>query len=367
VFWLLLTTKMKKIIFLFLITTFFLSGCVTIARKEVLPTYNINGVGYYSLISLCNGRGINWQYDTFSRVIILNKNSHRINLRVGDSLILVDGSSLVLDQPIDIHQGEIVVPEKFKEQVIDVLFRESAPPPKTISRVEKIRKIVLDAGHGGSDPGAIGRTGLKEKDVNLDIAKRLANLLRNEGIAVVLTRSSDVFIPLSTRANIANSTKADLFVSIHSNANRVRSLNGFETYYVAPNVSDSSRALTAAKTAALNLDSASFASQSQDLKAILWDMIYTNARAESIELANAVCRSMDSNLDAKILGIKGARFQVLRDARMPAVLIEVGFVSNLDEERMLRNSFYRQKIAESIAQGIRVYAEDSVIIEAAKR
>jgi N-acetylmuramoyl-L-alanine amidase len=201
----------------------------------------------------------------------------------------------------------------------------------------------------------------------LDIAKRLSNLLRDDGINVVMTRSSDVFVPLPNRVEIANRSGADVFVSIHSNANHVRSLNGFEVYYVAPSVSDSRRALASAKNTALNLDKANFSGNSLDLKATLWDMVYTNARAESIELSSAICRSTDKNLDAPILGTKGARYEVLRDVRMPAVLIEIGFLSNYNEERKLKNSYYRQKISESIEQGIRDYARDMMIMEAAKR
>ena len=344
------------------------TGCATVPpTQETFTTYNINGSTYYSLFSLCQARGIEWQYDTFSRVAVLNKGTHKVSLRARDTLVLVDGNELNLDKPVDLYQGAIVVPYKFKDQVIDVLFKVSVPEKTTAPQAQKIRKVVIDSGHGGMDPGAIGRTGLREKDVNLDIAKRLAEILRSEGVDAVLTRTTDSFVPLSTRAFIANTSGADLFVSIHSNANRVKSMNGFETYYVAPTVSDTSRALLSAKNAKLNLDNRCFASSSQDLKATLWDMIYTNARAESIELANSISRSMDGNLDARILGIKAARFQVLREVRMPAVLIEVGFVSNLDEERLLKNNFYRQKLAESIAEGIKNYSKDSTIMEAATR
>ena len=354
-------------ILLFSFWLFNFTGCATVPQKEALPTYNINGAGYYSLVSLCEAKVITWQYDTFSRSVNLERDAHKVNLRVGDNLVLVDGNALIMDHPVDIYQGVIVVPTKFKEQVIDALFKGQAPVQKKICVQSRIKKIVIDAGHGGNDPGAIGRTGLNEKDVNLDIAKRLANLLKSEGFLVTLTRSSDVFIPLQRRPEIANNGDADLFVSIHSNANRVRSLNGFEAYYVAPTVSDSNRACAAAKDSAPSVANGSLASGSQDLKAILWDMTYTDARAESIELSQSICKSMDNNLDAKVLGIKSARFEVLKGARMPAVLIEVGFVSNTNEERMLKNGFYREKIAESIAEGINRYAQDITIMEASKK
>jgi N-acetylmuramoyl-L-alanine amidase len=267
---------------------------------------------------------------------------------------------------VDLYQGTVVVPYKFKEDIIDALFPSSYR--ERVSRVQlNIKKVVLDAGHGGHDPGAIGRSGLREKEINLDIARRVASLLRNEGVQVVLTRPSDKYIPLGTRVRIANDSRADIFVSIHSNANPVRSLNGFEVYYVAPSVSDSKRALFAARSSNLELEGAVFASRSPTLKAILWDMIYTCARAESIELADAICKSTDSELNVEVLGVKGARYEVLRGAQMPAVLIEVGFLSNSNEESKLRNSFYRQKIAEAIVGGITDYAQDASSMEVVKR
>ena len=364
--------KIKKLFAFTIILSlaaFFLSGCAGVPTKTAgIPTYNIGGQTYYSLVSLCESRNIDWQYDTFTRIIILNKNSHRVNLMVGDALVLVDGAPLHIKYPVDIYQGAIVVPYKFKEQVLDVLFKESYPLSKAARSVLKIRKVVIDAGHGGNDPGAVGRTtGLREKDVNLDIAKRLSNLLRAEGVQVVMTRSTDRFIPLSRRVEIANNSGAELFISIHSNANRVKSLNGFEVYYVAPGVNDSQRAYNSAQDAELNLESASFASRSLELKAILWDMVYTNSRAESIELARSLCRAVNNNLDAKILGVKGARFEVLRGVRMPAVLIETGFLSNYNEEHMLKNSYYRQKISQALIQGIRDYAQDLKLMKVAQR
>jgi N-acetylmuramoyl-L-alanine amidase len=358
-----------KIKNLFFILTYFLavilsvSGCATIPTREALPTYNINGATYLSLVSLCEARGINWEYDTLTRTVVLKKDTHKINLMVGDSLALVDGESRYLNDPVDIYQGMLVVPYKFKERIIDVLFKEYYPGRRAGPLLSRIKKIVIDAGHGGMDPGAIGRTGLREKAVTLDIAKRLANLLRQEGVSVIMTRSADTTVSLTRRVDIANNAEADLFLSIHANANRVRSLKGFEIYYLSPRADDSRRALSAAQNVALDLEGASFAGKSLSLKAILWDMIYTYNRAESVELARTVCRNIDRNLDTRILGIKGANFYVLKGVRVPAVLIETGFLSNYDEERLLRNGYHRQQIAGAIKDAISDYAQDLAMAE----
>ncbi|MFA6358727.1 MAG: N-acetylmuramoyl-L-alanine amidase [Candidatus Omnitrophota bacterium] len=362
------TNNYLKLFFICIALIFLISGCATIPAVDNIPTYSISGVTYYSLASLCDLHGVTMQYDTFLRTAYLSKDAKSASLRLGDSLILVNNNIMHLNSCIDIYQGAIVVPRQFKEQVFDILFKQPTSVTRQLSGGKiRLNKVVIDAGHGGNDPGAIGKNGLREKDVNLDIAKRLSSLLRSEGVQTILTRSKDNFIPLSTRVSIANRSGADLFISIHSNANRSRSLSGFEVYYVAPSVSDSKRAAFTARNASLNLKEAVFASNSLDLKAIVWDMIYTNSRAESIELSRSLCKVMDSNIDAAILGIKSARFQVLKGVRTPGVLVEVGFVSNLNEERLLRTGAYREKLAEGILEGLRSYSQEMALVEAALR
>ena len=215
--------KYLKTFFTCISLVILISGCATIAPQIAISAYSINGVTYYPLVSLCDLRGVDIKYDTLIRTAYLSKDGKRVNLRAGDELVLVNDNIVHLNSPIDIYQGTIVVPSQFKEQVFDRLF------PQVISTRRRLNKgkinlsnVVIDAGHGGNDPGAIGKNGLREKDVNLDIAKRLSDLLRGEGVCTVFTRSNDRFIPLSTRVNIANKSGADLFISIHSNANRSR-------------------------------------------------------------------------------------------------------------------------------------------------
>jgi len=359
--------KALRNIILFLVLAAFTAGCAGIPTRAGLPSYTINGTSYVPLIALCEARGIKWEYDTFSKKVDLNRDSHRISLMVGERLVLVDGAPQYLKHPVDFYQGAIAVPYKFKEQVIDVVFKET----KTYRRaaavpLTRFKKIVVDAGHGGTDPGAIGRTGIREKLLTLDIAKRLSKLLRDDGFEVVMTRSSDAFVPLSRRVAITNKHNADLFISIHANANRVRSLRGFEVYYISPQAGDSKRALSAAQKDRLALESSCFSGNSVTLRAILWDMIYTYGRAESIELAESVCSSMQRELDSRIIGVKSANFYVLRGVSMPAILAEVGFLSNADEEQMLKNSYYRQQVAEAIEQGVRNYVIDYPVMEASR-
>lgn len=344
-------------------------GCATVPTYElVIPTYNINGISYLPLASLCDLRNINWDYDTFAKTITLKKESKEINLLLGSSLILIDGAPCDLKYPVDIYKGTVVVPYKFMSNIIDVLFKPIYPKEITPSSyITEIRKIVIDPGHGGKDPGAIGRTGSREKDICLDIAKRLRIVLESYGLNVFLTRDYDRSISLEERARFANRRDADLFISIHANANRVKSLSGFEVYYISNRVDDSRRALVSAENADLKLENASFGSQTLNLKATVWDIIYGQNRSESIELARHICKSISNNLETRVLGVKGAPFYVLKWTQMPSILVEVGFLSNSYEERLLRNGFYRQQIAEAMAAGIRNYCWDYTLTLRSRR
>jgi len=335
-----------------------LSGCATVPVQQALPTYNLNGLTYISLSGLCESRSVDMDYNAFSKAYILSSGDHKVSLKVGDNLVLVDDKPQFLSQSVKLYQDLPVVPLQFKDQVFDVVFKVGAPKAAASICLLNVKKVVVDAGHGGYDPGAIGRTtGLREKAVNLDIAKRLKRLLEGQGVQVVMTRSSDTFISLQRRVDIANRSGADLFLSVHSNANRTRSLNGFEIYYISPKANDSKRAISAAVNTPLNLGSEYFGSRSTTLKAILWDMIYNNSRSESVLLARSICRTIKDS-EAKVLGIKGANFYVLKGVTMPALLIEIGFLSNPEEERRLRSGYYRQKIAECIVDGVNGYSRN---------
>lgn len=343
----------------------FFPGCATApTHQAAIPVYHINGIKYIPLISICEARNIDWDYDTFTRVLNLSRESQRVSLAVGSSMVVVNGSSLDIKSPVDIYNGAVVVPSRFQEEVIDILFKGVySKRQEAISVPGYAKKIILDAGHGGRDPGALGRGGLREKDVVLDISKRLARILKEAGYEVVLTRKDDTFIPLAGRSSIANDAGADIFISIHANANRVRGLSGFEVYYVSQEVNDVDRALVTAENTDLEPNGAAIAAESLDLKATVWDMIYTSNRAESMDLARYLCSNARASLSTHIIGIKGAPFHVLRNTRMPSVLVEVGFVSNSKEEKMLKNGFYRQEIAEAVAQGIKEYSRDYTLME----
>jgi N-acetylmuramoyl-L-alanine amidase len=217
-----------------------------------------------------------------------------------------------------------------------------------------VRRVVLDAGHGGSDPGATTAQ-MMEKEITLDIGQRLRKLLEQNGFDVVVTRDNDRTIALRDRALLANDSKSDIFLSIHVNAlEKYTDSRGIETYYLGA-TSDPSLTALAARENRVSGYSVS------DMRKLLEDVYADARRDESHELATAVQKKLFSSLrkdDAGLenWGVKRAPFIVLVATDMPAILAEVGCISNEKEAAMLRRPEYRQKIAAALFEGIRAYA-----------
>ena len=216
--------------------------------------------------------------------------------------------------------------------------------------------IVLDAGHGGKDPGAIGKFGTKEKDVALDITRRTGSLLEKSGIKVVYTRDEDVFIPLLDRTKIANDANGKLFVSIHANANQNRKIQGFETYLLRPGKSEDAIEVASRENSVIKLEDVT--DQYENLSGenlIMATMAQSTFMKESEDLASTIQIELDKKLDTPNRGVKQAGFYVLIGASMPNALVEVGFLSNPNEEKMLKQSRHKQKIAEAIYYAIKSF------------
>ncbi|TVM15973.1 hypothetical protein DPQ33_13470 [Oceanidesulfovibrio indonesiensis] len=237
-------------------------------------------------------------------------------------------------------------------------------------------RVVLDPGHGGFDPGAVGPDGLQEKDVALDVARRTARAIEEEfpGVRVFLTRTDDYYLPLSARTALANRHAADIFISCHANASRKRSAHGVETYYCASRATSREAARVAAmENAVLSLDKEhvrtahASGKRAQDWRpAHAVDVETILARWQSKRhweqgaRAGAVLQSsLSQNLDMRDRGVHAADFYVLRHARMPAVLLETGFVSNPSEGRELGQPETRSRIAMAVAHGVATLAEQS--------
>ena len=217
-----------------------------------------------------------------------------------------------------------------------------------------LRKVVLDPGHGGRDPGAIGVGGIAEKDIVLSVAKKLAAKIKQEmGIEVVLTRTDDRYVPLEDRTAIANAEDADLFISLHMNASPNAEAKGLETYYL-DNTNDEAAIRLAARENGTSRNKVS------DLQFILSDMTQNMKLEDSITLAHRIHGSVASGMSKKMgeirdLGVKKALFYVLVGARMPSVLVEMFFITNKTEGRAMARSSYQNTLVEALYQGVKEY------------
>ncbi|MEM7248714.1 MAG: N-acetylmuramoyl-L-alanine amidase [Acidobacteriota bacterium] len=243
-----------------------------------------------------------------------------------------------------------------EEELVEVTpVREALPG-------EIFETVVLDPGHGGIDSGAVGPTGLKEKDLNLAIARSVAAMLRDSGLRVLLTRDTDVAVPLVARTELANRERADLFVSIHANATLGKVAYGAETYFLSLEATDeAARQLAAFENDATGLRERARAGGDPldgDLELVLWDLAQQQYLAESSRLAEVVQRELNQLAGTKDRGVKQANFLVLRGATMPAILVEVGFLSTPAEERRMRTLGFQQATAAALYRAIVAFRDE---------
>jgi N-acetylmuramoyl-L-alanine amidase len=220
---------------------------------------------------------------------------------------------------------------------------------------ERFDTVVVDAGHGGEDHGARGPRGLLEKDLVLDLARRVSQRVAAQGLTVVMTRDADRFVPLDERTRLANAVASDLFLSIHANASSLQKVAGIETFFASPEATDeAARALAQQENLAFGPAAARMA-EGDPLRAILGDLLATEHLAGAQEFAGLVQRRLADAEASRSRGVKQAPFVVLMGVHSPAVLVEVGFITNANEERRLANGTERDRIAAGLAEAVAVF------------
>ena len=340
----------KRIGFFFLMV--FLAGCATVPR-------GISPVGSQeTLQGLCSRYNMDCRWDGISQTVDMEYSGKKIRALIGSNIVLIDNNRLALSDVLRRRKGAIILPADFEQVVIG----SSAKPQEEYQKAAyagRIKKVMIDAGHGGKDPGAIGYRGVKEKDINLDIAQRVARAFEAAGIKTVLTRDGDEFITLQERTERASQSGVDLFVSIHANANKSRGANGVEVYYADPlgiedRFSDQRRINEKKLVAQLNMSK-----ENADVRKIIADMLYCYKLSLSPGLADMVARGLSFEVSGKARGSKPQRYYVLRNTLIPAVLVEVGFITNPAEAGLLQDKAYRQRIADAITKNILRYGNDS--------
>lgn len=282
--------------------------------------------------------------DPLVRDLAITTDQVRLQLMPGTEV-----QSYVLENPfrivLDVHQPSAV--------------EMPTPPVSRPDLTPGIRTIVIDPGHGGTESGAVGPSGVLEKELTLTLARDLEARLEQSGIRVILTRNEDASLPLDSRTALANQNKADLFISIHLNSSLGSGAYGAETYFLSAEATDAPAARAAA---AENVEAAPAPEETQadpqameDLQLILWDLAQSQHMAESQRFAKLVQGELNQALQLRDRGVKQAPFRVLMGAAMPAVLVELGFVSNPDEEKKLQDPEYRGDLIAALARAVQRY------------
>jgi len=250
------------------------------------------------------------------------------------------------------------MPNLIKFIIIAMVLTLAAPSNAPAFVVESapggpVRVVVIDPGHGGADSGAVGPGGTAEKDITLSLARMLAARIEKKlGCTVLLTRDKDVFIPLDERTAFANRHGADIFISIHANAALNKQANGVETFFLNIEATDEDARRVAGFENRTSGPGGVVGDDGGDLKFILFDLVNTQSHHESSRLAEFVHLSLLKLTRKENRGVKQAPFSVLAGATMPAILVEVGFISNPLEERWLASSKDQGRIADSITEGV---------------
>ncbi|MCJ8328545.1 MAG: N-acetylmuramoyl-L-alanine amidase [Lentisphaeria bacterium] len=301
-----------------LLCLFISTSCSSLFANYEIRSKVISGVRYVYLIDVKEYYGMKSKVN--GKVVSLYSADHSLTLTKDSRYAKVDGKVLDLGYVMLLRNNDYFIAEKDLRLSIDPVYRDWGLARRAVNT------IVIDPGHGGKDPGSHGLK-VYEKDMNLEIALQLKELLVKVGYSVALTRNNDKFIKLANRPTMYN---ADLFISVHTNASTAKSVNGIETYFLTPPGMKS----TGHKRTYYTRQSGN-----------KFDGLNTR-------LAHSIHSELIDNMSARDRGIKRARFQVLREAKCPAVLLELGYLSNPSEEKRLLGVRYREELVISIVRGI---------------
>jgi N-acetylmuramoyl-L-alanine amidase len=237
--------------------------------------------------------------------------------------------------------------------------KDKPPKPVTSEPAKDKFIVVIDPGHGGKDPGAVGSNGTCEKDVVLEVARKLkARIDREKGMRAILTRDSDRFIPLRSRMDIAHENKANLFISVHADANPSSRVSGSSVYILSEMGASSEAARLLAESEnsyELKFGNRSLNNTSDRIASVLLDLSQNAMMDRSLSLAKGVLTELSKVNDPLRRGVESARFVVLRSPDIPSMLVETAFISNPGEEKRLRTAAYQQKLATAVFKGVKRY------------
>ena len=308
-------------------------GCILLALLPLTGlALQVKGTEYLGLRDVADRLGMKTRWVERDKVLAVESQWTRMLFEVHKREAFLNGTKVFLGYPVVESDGRLYISASdYTHQLQPVLT------PQVIGNPPRLRHIVLDAGHGGKDPGAQNpELGLREKALTLDLARRLKGVLQSRGYEVSLVREGDTFIELEERARRANGLGADLFISLHFNASAKRTVEGLETYAYTPRLQPST-----ARTALSDSDRRDYPGNRNDG----WNAL----------LAYYVQRSLTGTAGGLDRGVKRARFTVLEGLEMPGILVEGGFVTHATEGRNIGSAGYRDKLAGAIAEAVTVY------------
>lgn len=328
---------MKKIFCVLTFLVFSLAGIFAATDIPLLKSAKESGITFY--------------WDSLSETGILEKNGHQVTFRKDENILLLDSETMIVSESAVIKNNQVYVSQKFLDDTLNFFNKNN-------STMFKVGAIVIDAGHGGKDPGALKTytvnkksITVREKDVNLKVAKLLAQRLKASypDKKIILTRDKDVFLSLGERTDIANNVKVEkneavLFISIHQNSSLNKSSSGYEVWYLSPGYRR-------------NVLDKSAVEDDQSLYQILNIMLEEEYTTESIMIAKFIMDGLAAQIgkESKPRGIKAEEWFVVKNANMPSVLIELGFVSNEKEAMLLNDDKYLKKATLGIYNGIAAF------------
>lgn len=309
-------------------------------------SFRMLGREYLSVSELARCYGAKVQVNERTGVYTFNLGKRQVRLMPGFDVAYVDGEAVNLKAPVAFNDsGELSVPAQ--------LLRPAGGAPDSIP----LRRVILDAGHGGQDSGALGAARTMEKDVSLAVALRLKEGLEARGVEVIMTRGGDRFVPLDQRSDSANRSGADLFLSIHCNACPGGGISGVETFAQSPSVTDAQRARKASvRHDPVDLIPGAAKRMSPAAEQAVWSAYLAQQRRQSLALAKCLQGEMVRALGEADRGVKVKNLAVLRETYIPAALAEVGFITDVSTERQMRSPAYRQKVADALLAGLGRYA-----------
>lgn len=381
---------MKKIIVITFFLFFFSSNIFTSSLKIQsgdkyidIPVYLNNDVQYISFNKLARVTGAELLFKPFIRKYLFYYKQNLIQFVEMKNMIYINQKLINISNPPLFDNGNIYLPidifnhvknwfkidgletiQKTEIAVSSIDEKKKSKDPKNkkiYNSSKKIKYIIIDPGHGGKDPGALGQKGLQEKSVVLKTSQYLLDILKRRlpGVKIILTREKDEFLSLKKRTQIANRYAKNgdaLFISVHANASMKGKSTGFETYYLSRDASDEeARAVAAMENSVIDYEVEK--TPKGLIKKIIAKMLDEEYIRESKELAKLIQNGYKTKLKGENRGVKKALFYVLEGATMPAVLTEIGFITNLDEEKKMRRNDYLKSIASAISGGITGFIE----------